>query len=73
MCEFSCDSCVAERGWGWHMQDCRHTHLYVYTEFIRMNAAATINFKSAEAWHLLEGGYYSRVEFILYTQNSHLC
>ena len=29
-----------------------------------MDAAATINFKSAEARRLLEGGYYSRAAFI---------
>ena len=30
-----------------------------------MDAAATINFKSAEARRLLEGGYYSRAAFIM--------
>ena len=31
-----------------------------------MDAAATINFKSGEAQRLFEGGYYSRVAFIMY-------
>ena len=30
----------------------------VYTVFIRMDAAATINLKSGEPWHLFEGGVY---------------
>ena len=38
----------------------------VITIFIRMDAVATITFKSAEARRLFEGGYYSRATFIMY-------
>ena len=38
--------------------------LCVYTVFIRIVAVATINFRFAGVWLLIEGGSYSRAAFI---------